>query len=260
MAAIGGAIAAGAVSGIFSAAGQSRANRRNREEAALDRQFQERMSSTAVRRRMDDMRKAGINPILAGRYEASSPSGRATSPQQSVGTAFADSMSKGAGTAAQVAATKSTIGLQAAQSTKLTEEAESIRVQREGTETRNLILKHGEEIASIGADIARTVRSLIGNKSPDEIAALIKQTINQASSALTNAMESASNSAQQTKSTMQQIREDIAKFVNDQIAPGRNFDPNKTESKTNMQQWRDSKSNLSFREWQRRQNINRDRR
>lgn len=41
--------------------------------------FDRTMSNTAVRRRMQDLRRGGINPILAGRYDASSPSASALS-------------------------------------------------------------------------------------------------------------------------------------------------------------------------------------
>jgi hypothetical protein len=104
--AIGQALAGGIgqelIGGIFSGLGQRKANKQNIALAREQMAFQERMSNTAVQRRMEDFRKSGINPLLAARYDATTPAG-ALATMQNVGGAAITGMQQGAASALGVA-------------------------------------------------------------------------------------------------------------------------------------------------------------
>jgi len=98
-------LAGAIIGGSTSAKGQADANAANERIARENRDFQERMSSTAVQRRMEDLRKGGLNPILAGKYDASTPAG-AMSTHSNVGAARVEGGAKGSAAALGIATVK----------------------------------------------------------------------------------------------------------------------------------------------------------
>ena len=74
----------------------------NAMESYKNRQFQQFMSNTATQRSVADMMKAGINPIMASKYQASTPTGNSaqgTSPHYTSNGKVLESLAKVAITA-----------------------------------------------------------------------------------------------------------------------------------------------------------------
>lgn len=69
----GAGLLGGSIGGGYSAG----ANKLNRKTMARQFKYNRAMRSTAVQDRMADLKAAGINPILAGRYDADTPASTA---------------------------------------------------------------------------------------------------------------------------------------------------------------------------------------
>ena len=65
----------GAIGGLFGYKGTKDTNVASAQQAQKQMDFQREMSSTAIQRRMKDLKAGGLNPILAGSHEASTPGG-----------------------------------------------------------------------------------------------------------------------------------------------------------------------------------------
>lgn len=127
-------------------------NAYNKEEAHINRKFQKRLSNTAHQRQFRDLKQAGINPILTGRYGGASTPGGATA---SGATASVGMASQPAYPVNDVVTPAINTGLQFSKTQKDVEKA-SAEIQNLRAQHKNLTFQQTERLEA-------EVRTIINN-------------------------------------------------------------------------------------------------
>lgn len=138
------------IAGLFGLASGIGTNVASAKQADNQMQFQERMSNTQIQRRMADLRAGGLNPILAGKHEASSPGGAMAQMKDPATSALAARRQSQElkNMAATELHTNAQVQLTAAQINKVKEETDKI--------------KYGQAAGVVGTDLMSYILDALG--------------------------------------------------------------------------------------------------
>ncbi len=167
---------AGSVIGAKSSAkGQRDANRENIEQAETDREFQERMSSTAHQREVADLRAAGLNPILSSKYGGSSTPGGSTARVESTRKDYGKLAQRTINTASSVPVQKGQAALASAHASSARSQA-LIDAQKAG-----IVTSKAGKVAMwaniLGKPIGNIAKTVIGATGVGVAGKLLKKTL-----------------------------------------------------------------------------------